>query len=97
MKGIQTLLKTGSEAIKENATVKNVIKFTLKPTISDILGARVDQVASKKIEMRNNYNDSPPPNLLIMLPELNQAGSGKMRPSKTVYKKNPKRCKYSSN
>ena len=29
MKGIQTLLKAGSEAIKEGATVKDVIKSTL--------------------------------------------------------------------
>ena len=29
MKGVQTLLKAGSEAIKEGATVKEVIKSTL--------------------------------------------------------------------
>ena len=54
MKGIQTLLKAGSEAIKEGATVKDVIKSTLKPTVNVVLGATVDQVASKLIEMRNN-------------------------------------------
>ena len=42
MKGIQTLLKSGSEAIKEGATVKDVIKSTLKPTIGAVLGATVD-------------------------------------------------------
>lgn len=97
MKGIQTLLKAGSEAIKEGATVKDVIKSTLKPTVGAVLGATVDQVASKLIEMRNNQNDAPPPNPPIMLPELNQAGSGKKRRSQTVYKKKPKRSKYSSN
>ena len=97
MKGILTLLKAGSEAIKEGATVKDVIKSTLKPTVSEVLGATVDKVASKLIEMQNNQNDAPPPNPPIMLPELNQAWSGKMRRSQTVYKKNPKRCKYSSN
>ena len=71
MKGIQTLLKAGSEAIKEGATVKDVIKSTLKPTIGAVLGATVDQVASKLIEMQNNQNDAPPPNPPIMLPELN--------------------------
>ena len=30
MKGVQTLLKAGSKAIKEGATVKDVIKSTLK-------------------------------------------------------------------
>ena len=59
--------------------------------------ATVDQVAFKLIEMRNNKNDAFPPNPPIMLPELNQAGSGKKRGSQTVYKKKPKRSKYSSN
>ena len=97
MKGVQTLLKAGSEAIKEGATVKDVIKFTLKPTVGEVLGATVDQVASKLIEMRNNQNDAPLPNPPIMLPELNQAGAGKKRRRQTVYKKTPKRSKYSSN
>ena len=97
MKGIQTFLKAGSKAIKEGATVEDVIKSTLKPTVGAVLGATVDQVASKLIEMRNNQNDAPPPNSSITLPELNQAGSGKKRRSQTVYKKKPKRSKYSSN
>ena len=97
MKGIKTLLKAGSEAIKEGATVNDVIQSTLEPTVGEVLGATVDQVASKLIEIRNNLNDAPPPNPPIMLPELNQAGSGKTRRSQTVYKKKPKRSKYSSN
>ena len=97
MKSIHTLLKAGSEAIKEGATVKDVIKSTLKPTVGAVLGATVDQVASKLIEMQNNQNDAPPPNPPIMLTELNQSGSGKMRRSQTLYKKKPKRSKYSSN
>ena len=79
MKGAQSLLKAGSEAIKEGATVKDVIKSTLKPTVEAVLGAKVDQVASKLIEMRNNQNNAPPSNPPIVLPELNQAGSGKKR------------------
>ena len=71
IKGAQTLLKSSSEAIKEGATVKDVIKSTLKPTVDAVLGATVDQVVSKLIEMRNNQNDAPPPNPPIMLPELN--------------------------
>ena len=100
MKGVQTLLKAGSEAIKKGATVKDVIKSTLKPTVGAVLGATVDQVASKLIEMRNNQNDAPPPNPPIMLPEFNQGGSGKKRRrvrKVVVYKKTPKRSKYSSN
>ena len=97
IKNIQTLLKAGSEAIKEGATTKDVIKSTLKPTVGAVLGVTVDQVASKLIEMRNNQNEAPPPNPQIMLHELNQAGSGKKRRSQTVYKKKSKRFKYSSN
>ena len=97
LKGIQTLLKTGSKAIKEGATVKDVIKSTLKLTVGAVLGATVDQVASKQIEMRNKQIDATPPNSPIMLFKLNQAGSGKKRRSLTVYKKKPKRSKYPSN
>ena len=81
----------------KGSTEKNVIKSTLKPTVGESLGAAIDQMASKLIEMRNNQNDGPPPNPPIMLPELNQAGLGKKRRSQTVYKKKPKRSKYSSN
>ena len=87
MKIIQILLKAESKAIKEGATVEDVIKSTLKPTIGAVLGGTVDLVASKLIEMLNNQNDTPPPNPPIMLPELNQAGSGKKWRSQTVYKK----------
>ena len=97
MKGVQTLLKAGSKAIKEGATVKDVIKSTLKPTIGAVVDATVDQVASKLIKMRNKQNDAAPPNPPIMLLQLNQAGSGKMRRRRTVYKKKRKRSKYSSN
>ena len=96
IKGIKTFLKAGSEAIKEGATVKDVIKSTLKPTVGAVCGGTVDQIASQLIEMRNNQNDVPPPNPPIMLPELNQARSGKKRRSQTVYKKKPNKSKYSS-
>ena len=97
MTGIHFFLKASSEAIKEGARVKDVLKSTLKPTVGGALGATVDQVASKLIKIRNNQNDAPPPNPPIMLPELNQAGSGKKRRSQTVFKKKSKRSKYSSN
>ena len=77
IKGAQTLLKAGSEAIKESATVKDLIKSTLKPTVGAGLGATVDQVASKLIKMQNNQNDAPLPNPPIVVPELIQADSSK--------------------
>ena len=97
MKCVQTFLKAGSEAIKEGATVKDVITSTLNPTVGAVLGATVDQVASKLIEMRDNQNDAPPPNPPIVVLEFVQAGSGKKRRGQSIYKKTPKRSKYSSN
>ena len=96
MKGAQTVLKAGSEAIKEGATVNDVIKSTLKPTVGAVLGATVDQVAAKLLEMRNNQKDAPPSNPPIVLPELDQMGSVKKRRRRLVYKA-PKRSKYSTN
>ena len=36
MKGVRTILKAGTEASKEVATVKDVIRLTLKPTVSAV-------------------------------------------------------------
>ena len=49
MKSAQTLLKSGSEAIKEGATIKEAIKSTLTVTVGAVWCATVDQVASKLI------------------------------------------------
>ena len=68
IKGAQTLLKSGSKAIKEGATFKDIIKSTLTPTLGAVLGATVDQVASKLIKMSDNDNTAPPPNPPIMVP-----------------------------
>ena len=96
IKGAQTLLKSGSEAIKEGATFNDVIKSTLTPTVGAVLGATVDQVASKLIQMRDNINAAPPPNPPIVVPEIVQAGSGRKRRRAPVYKKATKRINYSS-
>ena len=93
MKGVQTLLQAGSKAIKGGATVKDVIKSKLKTTVGVVLCATVDQVASKLIEMRDKQNDAPQPNPPIVVPEFVQAGSGKKRRSRSVYKTTPKRSK----
>ena len=50
IKDIQTLLKACSKAIKEGATVKDVIKYTLKFTVGAVLGATVDQVPLSKLK-----------------------------------------------
>ena len=86
MKGVQTFLKAGSQAIKKGATAKDIIKCTLKPTVGAVLSATVDQVASKLIEIWDDQNDAPPPNPPIVVPKFIQAGSGKKRRSRSVYK-----------
>ena len=96
MKGVQALLKAGSKAINESATVKIVIKSTLKHTVAVVLGATVHKVASKLIEMRDNQNDAPLPNPPIVVPEFVRAGSGYKRRSRSEYKKTLNRTKYSS-
>ena len=88
---------SGSEVIKENATVKDVIKSALKPTVGAVLGATVDQVASNLIQMRDNHDAVPPPNPQIVVPEIVQAGSGRKRRRASVYKNATTRIKYSSN
>ena len=47
IKGAQPLLKAGSEAIKDGATVKEVLSSTLKPTLGAVLGATAEQVANR--------------------------------------------------
>ena len=85
IQGVQALLKAGSEAIKEGATVKDVIKSTLKPTVAAVLYATVDHIASKLFEMRNHPNDAPSPNPPIVVPKFVQAGTGNQRRSRSVY------------
>ena len=73
MKGVQSFSIAGSEAIKEDATVKDVIKSTLKPAVSAVLGATVYQVGSKLIDMFDIQNDAPSPNPPIVVNEFVQA------------------------
>ena len=74
MKSVQIRLIAGNKAIKKGATVKVVIKSTLKPTVGAVLGATVDQVSYKFIEMRDNQNDAFSPNSCIVMLEFVMAG-----------------------
>ena len=62
-----------------------------------MLGATVNQVASKLIEMSDKHDAAPPPNPPIVLPEMVQAKSGRKRRRAPLYKKATKRIKYFSN
>ena len=97
IKGAKTALKSGSEAIKEGALVKDVIKSALKQTIGAVLGAKIAQVAFTLIQMRDNVDAAPPPNLLILVPKIVQAGSGRKRCRAHVYNTSTKPINYSAN
>ena len=85
IKGAQTLLKAGSEPIKNGATVQDVVTAVLKPTVGAVLGATVDQVASKLIQLRDNHDSAPPPNPPIVVPEIVKADYGRKRPHEPLY------------
>ena len=82
--GVQTLLKSASEAIKDEATVKEVLSSTLKPTIGAVLGDTAEQVANRFTS--NKPAAAPPPgppvdnpgNVLVGT-EAPQKGSGKRK------------------
>lgn len=58
MSGARTLLKAGSEAIKDGATVKDVLQATLKPTLGSVLTASAEEVARR---LNNRPSTAPPP------------------------------------
>lgn len=66
----------------------------LSHTIGSVLDATVDQVAFKLIEMLDNQNDSPPPNLVIERPKSIDVRSGTKRRRQSVNK--TLRTNYSS-
>ena len=59
--GVQTLLKSASEAIKDGSTIKEVLTSTLKPTIGAVLGATAEQVANRFISDKPTASPSPGP------------------------------------
>ena len=92
--GVQTLLKSASEAIKDGATVKDVLTSTLKPTIGAVLGATAEQVANHFTSEKPTAAPPPGPpvdttgNVLVGT-QAPQKGAGKRKHkvSASVYKK----------
>ena len=97
IKGAQTFLKCGTEAIEEDATIKDVINSALKPANGAVLGATVDQVAFIFIHIRDNHYAATLPNSPIVVSVIIQAGSGTKRRRAPVYKKATKHIMYSFN
>ena len=91
IKGAKTLLKAGSKAIKDGATVKEVLSSTLKPTLGAVLGATAEQDDNRFTSEMPTA--APPPGLPTEPPgsvlggiQGPQKGSGK-RKFFAVYKK----------
>ena len=86
LKGAQTLLKTTSEAIKEGATVNDVLKSTLKPTMGVVLGATAEQLARRLTDDKPAAAPPPGPALEALLPVTGQTGSGARKRTHSLYK-----------
>ena len=76
MQSAKTRLKFDSMAIKESATIKVVIKSSIKQTVGAVLGDTVDLVVSNFIKMRDNHDAARPPNPLFLVPDIVQVKSG---------------------
>jgi hypothetical protein len=91
IKGVQTLLKAGGEAMKDGVTAKQAFKSSLKPALGAVLSATADQVASRFLE--DKPAAAPPPGPPTAHPEAvlvgteGQRGSGSRKHKASVYKK----------
>lgn len=93
--GIKTLFKAGSEAMKDGASVQEVLSNTLKPTIGSIAASTAEQVTNKLLTDRPST--APPPAPVIGVPPgtlvnsmPTQVGTGKRR---SVYKSRAHKAK----
>jgi hypothetical protein len=88
MTGAKTLLKAGGEALKDGATVKEVLSNTLKPAVGAVLASTAEQVTNKFLIDKPTAAPGPapaigPPPGTLVAPVPPQTGSGKRR---MVYK-----------
>jgi hypothetical protein len=91
VKGAQTLLKAGNEALTQGITVKEALKSSIKPALDAVLAATADQVASKFLN--DKPAAAPPPGLPTDHPEAvlvgpeGQRGRGASKHKSSLYKK----------
>ena len=83
LSGAKTLLKAGSEALTDGATVKEVLSNTLKPTVGALLNATAEQVANRL--NADKPAAAPPPGSAPTYAVPPQIGS-KKRKRRAVYK-----------
>lgn len=88
MTGAKTLLKAGGEALKDGATVQDVLSNTLKPALGAVMASTAEQVTNKFLIDKPTAAPGPapafgPPPGTLVNPVPQQTGSGKRR---MVYK-----------
>jgi len=84
MNGARTLLKAGGEALKDGATVQEVLTNTLKPAIGSVLATTAEQVTNRFLIDKPTAAPGPapaigPPPGTFVDPVPPQTGSGKRR------------------
>ena len=91
IKGVQTLLKSGEEAMRDGVTAKQAFKLGLKPALGAVIRATADQVATRFLE--DSPAAAPPPGPPTAHPEAvlvgteGQRGSGARKHKASLYKK----------
>ena len=88
-KGTAAALKAGGEALKDGATVKEIIINTLKPTGGTLLATTLEQIPNHFLAFKPTAAPRPapiigPPPGTLVEPLPIQSGSGKL---KSVYKR----------
>lgn len=89
MSGAQSLLRAGSEAIKDGATVKDVLQNTLKPALGSMLTSTAEQVASRLATAAPPVEPAKRPENSLLGTQSDQKGSGVKR--RALYKSHKKK------
>jgi hypothetical protein len=97
VRGAQTALKAGGEALTNTSSLKDVLRSTIKPTVGSLLGATAEQLSMHISDER--LTAAPPPGSLLQatLPitattidvngvQQTGKGKGKRRRREVVYK-----------
>jgi len=98
VRGAQTALKAGGEALTNTSSLKDVLRSTIKPTVGSLLGATAEQLVKHMSDERSAAAPPPGSSLQATLPiptttttdvngvEQTGKGKGKRRRRQVVYK-----------
>lgn len=97
VRGAQTALKAGGEALTNTSSLKDVLRSTIKPTVGSLLGATAEQLSKHMSDERSAAAPPPGSSLQATLPipatttdvngvQQTGKGKGKRRRREVVYK-----------